>query len=227
MTILHAATTNPGKLREFAESASGEGIQVLALPGLASMPEPVEDARDFMGNAILKALAYSRLAPGLLVLADDSGLEVDALGGQPGVRSARFAADMGFTGTGVGANEPNNDDRNSDARNSKDRRNNECLLSLLNELEIASGGRVGRKARFRCALALARDGKVLLRAEGACEGEILHTPTGANGFGYDPLFFITRLRGTIAELGPEQKWEVSHRGRAFRALLLELRTRGF
>src|ERR1700750_394189 len=93
---MYAATSNAGKLREFATSASGAGIEVLALPGLKEMPEPVEDAAAVMGNAELQDGAYSKLAPGLMVFADDSGIEVDALGGEPGVRSARFAADAGF-----------------------------------------------------------------------------------------------------------------------------------
>ncbi len=215
MTPIYAATTNPGKLREFAESASGDGMEVLALPGLAAMPEPVEDAPDFMGNAVLKAVAYSRLAPGLPVFADDSGLDVDALGGRPGVRSARFADDLSFdTGSGLSNNL------------SKDERNNRCVLSLLQEVETATQGRAGRKGRFVCALALARDGEVLLRAEGEVEGEVLpasEAPRGENGFGYDPLFFIPRLGKTMAELPREEKWKVSHRGHAFRSLLLQLR----
>jgi XTP/dITP diphosphohydrolase len=203
---LYAATSNPGKLAEFAASAStsggvcGEEIDVLALPGLKDMPEPVEDATTFMGNADLKAIAYSLAAPGNLVFADDSGLEVDALGGQPGIRSARFADDLHF--------EPGSD--------SKDARNNRALLSKLQF-------HTDRSARFVCTLALARDGQVLLRAEGVVEGEILHAPRGADGFGYDPLFLIPSLGLTLAELPREQKWQLSHRGNAFRSLLAQLR----
>jgi XTP/dITP diphosphohydrolase len=200
--ILYAATSNKGKLAEFATSASGAGVEVQALPGLKEMPEPVEDATTFMGNAEKKAIAYSLLAPGLLVFADDSGIEADALGGDPGVRSARFADDMNF--------EP--------GQGSKDERNNRCLLALLAAVPNAT-----RAGRFVCALALARDGKVLLRVEGSCEGEILREPRGAAGFGYDPLFLIPSLGLTAAELSPEQKWAVSHRGNAFRALLSELK----
>ncbi len=210
MTI-YAATTNSGKLHEFAESANSEGMEVLALPGLAIMPEPVEDAPDFMGNAVLKAVAYSRIAPGLPVFADDSGLEIDALGGRPGVRSARFADDLSF---------------DNGSAFSKDERNNRCVLSLLRGVETATQGRAGRKARFVCALALARDGEVLLRAEGEVEGEILpasEAPRGENGFGYDPLFFIPKLGKTMAELSRAEKWAISHRGHAFRSLLLQLR----
>jgi XTP/dITP diphosphohydrolase len=207
MTV-YAATSNRGKLAEFATSASGAGVEVFALPGLKDMPEPVEDATTFMGNAEKKAIAYSLLARdsegrGLLVFADDSGIEADALGRDPGVRSARFADDMSF--------EP--------GQGTKDERNNRCLLALLAAVPGAT-----RAGRFVCALALARDGQVLLRAEGSCEGEILREPRGAAGFGYDPLFLIPSLGLTAAELPPEQKWAVSHRGNAFRALLAELKS---
>jgi XTP/dITP diphosphohydrolase len=155
-----------------------------------------------MGNAELKAIAYSLLAPGLLVFADDSGLEVDTLGGQPGVRSARFADDLYFE---------------LNSSRTKDDRNNRCLLSLLNALPNPT-----RAARFVCALALARDGQVLLRAEGTVEGQILDTPRGADGFGYDPLFLIPSRDLTLAEVPREQKWQISHRGNAFRSLLAQL-----
>ncbi len=199
---LYAATSNPGKLAEFATSASTAGFEVLALPGLAAMPEPDEDAPTFMGNAEKKAVAYSRLAPGLLVFADDSGLEAEALGGQPGVRSARFADDLGFHAHSTAL---------------KDERNNRCLLSLLAQLPNAS-----RAARFVCALALARDGKVLLRAEDEARGLLLSAPRGKDGFGYDPLFLLPALGLTMAEIPREQKWEIGHRGRAFRGLLASL-----
>jgi len=216
MTI-YAATTNQGKLREFSECAAEQGVEVLALPGIEFMPEPVEDAATFEGNAELKAVAYSKLAlasgkQGLMVFADDSGLEVDALGGQPGVRSARFADDLGFE-VGVGT---------------KDERNNRALLSLLRDLERElepDGGVIAseRGARFVCALVLAKDGEVVLRARGEVEGEILEEPRGTDGFGYDPLFLVPGLGKTLAEMGPEEKWSVSHRGNAFREMLRELR----
>src|ERR1700761_8253250 len=141
--VLYAATTNPGKLAEFATSAGASGIDVLALPNLAALPEPVEDATTFMGNAEIKAVAYSLASPGLLVFADDSGLEIDALGGAPGVRSARFADDRGFE---------------INSRRRKDDRNNTLVVDLLSRLPFEP-----RTARFVCALALARDGEVLLR----------------------------------------------------------------
>jgi len=202
--ILYAATSNPGKLAEFATSTSGiargEGIEVLALPGLKQIPEPAEDATTFQGNADLKAIAYSLAAPGLLVFADDSGLEVAALDGQPGVRSARFADDHGFNPTST---------------LSTDQRNNALLLHRMEH-------QLSRAARFVCALALARDGHVLLRAQGSVEGQLLHSPRGDDGFGYDPLFLIPSLNLTFAEIPREQKWQLSHRGNAFRSLLAQL-----
>jgi len=199
--LLYAATSNPGKLREFTLSAAQQNVQIHALPNLASIPEPVENAPTFMGNAELKARAYSLILPGELVFADDSGLSVDILDGRPGVRSARFADDGGYE---IG-------------HGSKDDRNNSRLLMLMPD----NGPRT---AHFICALALARDGQVLLRATGTVDGEILHAPRGADGFGYDPLFLIPALNLTFAELPPEQKWQLSHRGRAFRALLTQLST---
>ena len=199
---LYAATSNPGKLHEFATSAGSANIEVLPLPNLKAIPEPVEDAPTFMGNAQLKARAYSLHAPGELVFADDSGLEVDALHGAPGVRSARFADDAGFEpGSGT-----------------KDERNNRLLLSLLS-------GAADRSARFVCSLALARDGEILLHANGTVEGQLLEAPRGDNGFGYDPLFLIPPVGLTTAELPSGRKWELSHRGHAFRQLLHQLQNR--
>ncbi len=198
--ILYAATSNPGKLAEFATSASTSGIKVLALPNLNQIPEPVEDAPTFQGNADLKAIAYSLASPGLLVFADDSGLKVPALNNQPGVRSARFADDQNFQ---------------PDSPLSKDQRNNALLLHLMEH-------QPNRAARFVCNLALARDGQVLLRADGIAAGQLLHTPRGEDGFGYDPLFLVPALNLTFAEIPREEKWELSHRGNAFRALLAQL-----
>jgi XTP/dITP diphosphohydrolase len=197
---LYTATTNPGKLAEFAACARGNDLEVLALPSLDTLPEPVEDAATFMGNAEIKAIAYSLASPGLLVFADDSGLEVDALNGAPGVRSARFADDHAF-------------DLNSTA--TKDDRNNACLIANL-------GNSPNRTARFTCALALAIDGQILLNATGTVEGKILTEPRGKLGFGYDPLFLIPRLNLTLAELPPDWKWKMGHRGNAFRNLLLQI-----
>jgi XTP/dITP diphosphohydrolase len=206
---LYAATSNPGKLAEFATSAGTSGIEVLALPNLHQIREPIEDAPTFQGNADLKAIAYSLAAPNLLVFADDSGLEVPALNNQPGVRSARFADDYTTEHPG----EPVIDTPVS--LGSKDDRNNALLLQLMQN-------EPSRTARFVCNLALARNGQVLFRAEGSAEGQLLHTPRGAGGFGYDPLFLVPSLNLTFAEIPREQKWQLSHRGNAFRALLAQL-----
>jgi XTP/dITP diphosphohydrolase len=199
---LYAATTNPGKLRDFSVAAAEGGFTVAPLPDLNEISAPVENQPTFAGNARLKAQYYSGFATGF-VLADDSGIEVDALGGEPGVRSARFAEDAGYVPRGTG-------------EISIDARNNLYLLSRLRGVAL-------RTARYRCALALARDHEVLLTAEGFVDGEILTAPRGIGGFGYDPLFFIPHLRLTMAEISLEQKNAVSHRGRALRALLPSLR----
>jgi XTP/dITP diphosphohydrolase len=200
---LYAATSNAGKLAEFSTAAQPSGLTILALPGLATMPEPVEDAPTFLGNAELKAIAYSRMAPGHLVLCDDSGIELPALGGRPGVRSARFAEDIGF----------------KTCSGSKNDRNNRALLAELDKLTDPD-----RTSRFVCALALALDGQVLLHSLGTIEGQLLTAPRGADGFGYDPLFLIPSLNLTMAELSRDQKWQLSHRGNAFRFLLEKIQT---
>lgn len=209
MPTLYIATSNAGKLQEFATAAQPSGWTIAPLPSLATLPAPPEDAPTFAGNADLKAIAYSRTAPNLLVLADDSGLVVDALDGRPGVLSARFADSLHF-------------DAGEDA--TKDVRNNRCLLAMLAALPSPTQASdiAADSARFVCALSVARDGEVLLRAEGTVEGMIRSTSRGTNGFGYDPLFTV-RSRGlTLAELSQTEKWSVSHRGNAFRVLLQQL-----
>ena len=195
--VLYAATSNPGKLRDFAAHAD-----IKPLPNLATIPPPPEDAPTFAENARNKAVYYSRQSPGLLILADDSGLEIDALHGAPGVRSARFA-----------------DDQNYVTRRPlpTDQRNNLCVLDAL-----ATTRDGDRQARFHCALALARNGEILAEADGTVEGEILAIPRGNSGFGYDPLFLLPDLGVTMAELNPEEKLALSHRGRALKALLAKL-----
>jgi XTP/dITP diphosphohydrolase len=200
---LFVATTNPGKLRDFAHAARSFPQVILdALPGLAAIPAPEENADSFEGNAGLKAVAYSLAAPGKLVLADDSGLEVDALDGAPGVRSARFADDRNFT-----TNRPL----------PTDQRNNLCVLDAL-----SSTREEARTARYRCVLALARDGVVVATASGSVEGEILAVPRGSGGFGYDPLFLLPDEGLTMAEIDLETRLRLSHRGRALVALLHSL-----
>jgi XTP/dITP diphosphohydrolase len=199
---LYLATTNVGKLRDFGFALT-PGVTLTPLPGIEALPVPVEDAETFEGNARIKASAYSLAAPGLLVLADDSGLEVDALAGAPGVRSARYGEDRGFT-----TNRPL----------PVDQRNNLCLLDAL-----ASTREAERTGRYRCVLALARDGEVLATAAGTVEGEILAVPRGAGGFGYDPLFYLPDEGLTMAEIPAEERNRFSHRGRALRELLRNLR----
>ena len=201
---LYVATTNPGKLRDFAHaSAAFPNVAVVPLANIAAIPAPEENADTFAGNAILKAVAYSLAAPGLLILADDSGLEVDALNQAPGVRSARYAEDKGFT-----TNRPL----------PTDQRNNLCLLDAL-----ASTREEDRTARYRCVLALAKDGVVLATADGTVEGEILAVPRGSGGFGYDPLFLLPDEGLTMAEVDLETRLRLSHRGQALVHLLTNFR----
>jgi XTP/dITP diphosphohydrolase len=212
---LFVATTNPGKLRDFAATASPQ-ITLTPLPGLKQIPAPAEDEPTFEGNARLKAIYYSRRAPGEIVLADDSGLEVDALHGAPGVRSARFAEDHNFHPTEA-AEPPDNSPEprsNSPEPLSVDHRNNLYLLSLLTGIPLTE-----RSARYHCVLAAARDGHILAIGHGAVEGEMLTTPRGTHGFGYDPLFYLPQQNKTMAELDIKTKLTFSHRGRAFAALL--------
>jgi XTP/dITP diphosphohydrolase len=205
--LLYIATSNPGKLRDLAAATSHE-VTIVPLPGIKQIPAPTEDEPTFEGNARLKGIYYSRHAPGEIVIADDSGLEVDALNGAPGVRSARYAKDF-----------LNQKDQHFAAPLSAttDERNNLCLLQALSKIPDQP-----RTARYHCVLAAARDGKILCIGDGTVEGEILPTPRGTNGFGYDPLFYLPNENKTMAELDIKTKLTFSHRGRAFAALLKAL-----
>lgn len=207
------ATSNPHKIeevqqifaQEMARSSAGPAIELLSLSQVNGrhLPEPVEDAPTFEGNAIKKARHYA-MALGCDCLADDSGLEVDALGGQPGVRSARYSGQAG-------------------PRSVVDPANNRLLLEKMADLPAER-----RAARFVCAMALCdASGNSLTVQRGTVEGRILlpgetrdpaqpHLGRGENGFGYDPLFLIAHLGRTSAELSPEQKNGLSHRGHACR-----------
>jgi XTP/dITP diphosphohydrolase len=196
-STLYVATTNPGKLRDFSGAAALHGLMILPLPGLDAIEPPAEDALTYADNARDKAIYYSRFLPGEMVLADDSGLEVDFLAGAPGVRSARYAADAGFR---VAA--------------TTDANNNLLLLQ-----QLAGVGEDDRGARYRCALSVAQDGISTLTADGAVEGRILTAMRGSGGFGYDPLFYVPALDRTMAEIDDQTRWTVSHRGQAFRALM--------
>ena len=203
MITLYAATSNAGKLRDFAAAAEDEKeIAIRPLPNLEAIAPPPEDELTFEGNARAKAIYYSRFLPGETVLADDSGLKVDSLAGEPGIRSARYAADAGFV---------------TDSPATTDERNNLYLLARLKDLPV---GR--RDARYCCVLAAARDGECLLTAEGTVEGEILTAPRGKGGFGYDPLFYLPGIEKTMAEIDLATKHQLSHRGRALRTLLVAM-----
>lgn len=198
---LYAATTSQGKLRDFRTAAQAFSIEMEPLPDLDSTTAPEEDGATFLANAVLKAVYYSRFVPGEMVVADDSGLEVDALEGAPGVRSARFAADAGLVDS-------------PDANDNTDVWNNMLLLQRMATIPAPQ-----RTARYHCVLACARDGQLLHTADGSVEGVILEAPRGTGGFGYDPLFYLPQLEKTMAEIDLETKLTLSHRGRALEALL--------
>jgi XTP/dITP diphosphohydrolase len=189
------ATRNRHKLREIAALIAEAGLpfELVAIDDVAPGVALVEDEATFEANAIAKA-QQAAAATGMAALADDSGIEVDALGGAPGVRSARFAG------------EPCDDERNN--------------LKLLAELRGVSAET--RTARYRCAAAFVDASRALVRT-GACEGRVLEAPRGSGGFGYDPLFLVERLGRTMAELAPAEKNQLSHRAAAFRALAVALR----
>jgi XTP/dITP diphosphohydrolase len=196
---LWLASTNSGKLREFREAALAHGIEVKSLPGIDSMLPCIEDGLTFEENARKKAIHYSRAFDGL-VFADDSGLCVDALGGAPGVFSARYA--------GEGAADETNNAR--------------LIAELCGRRASASSSLSGgplSSAYYDCAVALALGGRVLITSEGRAYGAIIEHPRGLGGFGYDPHFYYPPLGHTFAELTPEAKFAVSHRGEAFRRLL--------
>jgi len=242
---VYIATSNPGKLRDFAAAAAEFSRQVLPLPGFTSLATVEEDGATFSANPRKKAEHYSRRAPDKkdeLVLADDSGLEVFALQGEPGVRSARYAL-LSQTGSATPETLPVNDRltldlRATDSRDKdllaadsraadllatdlldtdllgNDARNNLLLLRKLRGIRPAQRG-----ARFVCVLAAARQGSVLKTFRGELRGSILESPRGRGGFGYDPLFYVPSLARTMAELSPEQRTRIGHRGHAFKKFL--------
>jgi len=198
---LFAATTSQGKLRDFRTAAQAFSVAIEPLPDLGEIPAPEEDGSTFAANAALKAIYYSKFAEGEMVLADDSGLEVDALSGAPGVRSARFAADAGLVDS-------------PDANDNTDVWNNMLLIQRMAGIPAPL-----RTARYRCVLACAKDGALYETADGVVEGIILEAPRGTGGFGYDPLFYLPELDKTMAEIDLETKLGLSHRGRALKAML--------
>jgi XTP/dITP diphosphohydrolase len=186
--IVYCATSNPGKLREFQLAAPD--FDVRALP--KSVPPPDEHGDTFEANAIEKAVAYGQHIDGYL-FADDSGLEVDALDGAPGVHSARYAGDL-----------------------ATDAANNALLLERLRGVE-------NRSARFVCVIALVHNGKLVKTFRGAVEGRIIDEARGSGGFGYDPLFYCESFGCTFGEAAIAQKMQVSHRAQALAAMFTYLR----
>lgn len=188
---LYCATTNPGKLREFrlaAEKFGGGRLEIMPIPNVGSIAPAEETGATFEENAVEKAVYYGKHAPGPL-FADDSGLEVPALGDQPGVQSARFA--------GPGAT---------------DQANNKLLLKKLRGVDTRAG-------RFVCVIALVENGRLLRTFRGVVEGRILDVPAGSNGFGYDPLFWYPPFGCSFGEVSADRKLLVSHRGRALREMI--------
>ncbi|HEV2988162.1 MAG TPA: RdgB/HAM1 family non-canonical purine NTP pyrophosphatase [Candidatus Angelobacter sp.] len=197
---IYIATSNPGKLRDFRGAASSVGVEVRPLPDFKNIPLAIEDGQTFEQNARIKAEHYSRFLPGELVLADDSGLAVDALDGAPGVHSARYAALVHGASAGH--------------QNSDDEENNRVLIRQLEALpEEKRGG------KFVCVIAAAKDATTLQVFGGEVGGKLLTVARGKQGFGYDPLFYFPELGKTFAEIPADEKAQYSHRGKAFRAFL--------
>lgn len=183
------ATHNQGKLEEFKVLMKDLPIEIKSLADFDAIEEPAETGRTFAANARLKALYYAKKT-GVPCIADDSGLEVQALDGAPGVRCARYAGEK-----------------------AKDEENNELLLRNMKF-------QVRRNCRFRCALCVAQpDGRILNEVDGICEGMLLHEPLGTEGFGYDPLFWSTELHKGMGEASMQEKNRISHRGKAIRKLV--------
>jgi XTP/dITP diphosphohydrolase len=190
LVSLQVATSNPGKLHEYRELAGDQPIQLESVPGIAALPAFDEGAPTFAENSAGKALYYSRFTSEP-VIADDSGLVVPALGGAPGVHSARYAG-------------PNATDADR-------------VTKLLAEMRGKRGSE--RQARFICVLTLAQASRAIAVFSDSVEGVLAEEPRGTGGFGYDPIFYFEKLHKTYAEISRQEKNEYSHRGRAFRKLL--------
>jgi XTP/dITP diphosphohydrolase len=195
-TRIFIASSNPGKLADFAAAARAHNIEVLPLSHIKDITAPEETGSTFEENARLKAEYYSLHVPGEILIADDSGLTVDALQGDPGVRSARYAEDAG-----IKTDDP-------------DEANNQLLLKRAEAIPASQ-----RQCAFVCSIAAARDGRTLKTFTADAKGMLLRAPRGSNGFGYDPLFYFPNLNKSFAELSREEKLRVSHRGAAFRKFL--------
>jgi len=189
------ATTNPGKIAELRAMLDAD-VQWLGLSYFPEIAEIEEDGLTFIENACKKSIGYAK-ATGLWTIADDSGLVVDALGGEPGVKSARFSGEKSKTDDGTLI----------------DHRNIAKVLELLKDVPEEK-----RTARFFCCLCLADPEEILIETEGTLEGLITNKEIGKNGFGYDPIFFVPHLNKTVAQLTAEEKNAISHRGNAIRKL---------
>lgn len=187
------ASKNKGKIKEIQAAFAQVGVNVISLAEFEGIPDAVEDGKTFEENALIKAKFYSNLT-GKACLADDSGLEVDALQGAPGVYSARYAGEMA-------------EDADNNAK-------------LLKELEKVDG--IGSQARFRCVLAFVDTNGEKILCSGSCEGIILEKERGQGGFGYDPLFYIEELKKSMAEITVEEKNQISHRGIALKVMAEKL-----
>ncbi len=195
MKKLLVATHNQGKVDEFAEMLQDLAIEWLSLDDVGVTQDVEETGKTFRENSVLKARAYAA-ETGLLTLADDSGLEVDALDGAPGVYTARYGGE-GLTAV-------------------------QRYQKLLNDIKAKPDPQ--RTARFRCVIVLAApDGTILGESEGVCEGRIAQAPAGDKGFGYDPVFYLPQFDKTMAQLPPSQKHQISHRGLAMQAIAPRLR----
>ncbi|MBP2639560.1 MAG: Nucleoside-triphosphatase rdgB [Firmicutes bacterium] len=187
------ASTNQGKISEIRAAFQGLPVEIHSLAEFGTIPEVEETGKTFAENALLKARYYVEHT-GMACLADDSGLEVDALAGAPGVYSARFAGDA-----------------------ASDEKNNQKLLAALYGIPEAQ-----RSARFRCVLAFLDADEAVITADGTCEGRILEAPRGKGGFGYDPLFYMPKLDATLSEISITEKNAVSHRGQALKVMAKKL-----
>ncbi len=189
MPTLIVATKNQGKLREIKELLKELPLEIVSLADYPDLPEIVEDGKTFRANALKKAVTISRHTR-TLVLGEDSGLEVEALGFKPGIYSARFAGE-----------------------HADDQKNNRKLLEVLKKIPFKKRG-----ARYRCVAALTDGENVIGTVFGCCEGHIALKPRGHNGFGYDPLFVVPEFHKTFGELPPEVKERLSHRGQAMKKM---------
>lgn len=189
MRTIIVASKNQGKLKEIRDLLGGLDFKIVSLADYTKLPDIVEDGKTFQENAVKKALTIARHT-GNMVIGEDSGLEVQALGGRPGVYSARFSG-----------------------KDATDRKNNARLLRMLKGIPMAK-----RQARYHCYVALADGDELVTVMHGSCRGFIALKAKGQNGFGYDPLFFIPRYQKTFGELDPKIKARMSHRARAFRRM---------